>query len=35
MFLFHSEYRNKGYGTAVLQKAVETANENNCIKLCC
>jgi len=28
-----SEYRNKGYGTAVLQQAVETAKENNCYKV--
>jgi GNAT superfamily N-acetyltransferase len=29
----HSEYRNKGYGTAILQKAVEIAKENNCYKV--
>ena len=29
----HSEYRNRGYGTAILQKAVETAKNNNCYKV--
>lgn len=29
----YSEYRNRGYGTAILQKAVETAKENNCYKV--
>ena len=29
----HPDYRNKGYGTAVLKKAIETAQENNCYKV--
>lgn len=29
----HSEYRNRGYGTAILQKAVEIAKKNNCYKV--
>ncbi|MGE5397081.1 MAG: GNAT family N-acetyltransferase [Chitinophagales bacterium] len=29
----HPNYRRRGYGTAVLRKAVETANENNCYKV--
>ena len=29
----HKEYRNKGYGTAILHKAVEVAKENNCYKV--
>lgn len=29
----HKEYRNRGYGTAILHKAVEAAKENNCYKL--
>ena len=29
----HPYYRNKGYGTAVLKKAVETAVKNNCYKV--
>lgn len=29
----HSEYRNRGYGTAILQQAVKTAQENNCYKV--
>ena len=29
----HSEYRNRGCGTAILQKAVETAKRNNCYKV--
>lgn len=29
----HENYRNKGYGTAVLQKAVEIARENDCYKV--
>ena len=28
-----SEYRKKGYGTAVLQKAVETAKDQDCYKV--
>lgn len=27
------DYRNKGYGTAVLQKAINIARENNCYKV--
>ncbi|MCE7698343.1 MAG: GNAT family N-acetyltransferase [Methanobacterium paludis] len=29
----HPDYRKKGYGTAILKKAVEIAQENNCYKL--
>jgi len=29
----HENYRNKGYGTAVLKKAIEIAAENNCYKV--
>lgn len=29
----HSNYRNKGFGTKVLHKAVEIAKENNCYKV--
>lgn len=29
----HSEYRKRGYGTAILQKAVEIARDNNCYKV--
>lgn len=29
----HPDYRNKGYGTAVLKKAVKIAQENNCYKV--
>lgn len=29
----HPDYRNKGYGTAVLQKAVAIAMEKNCYKV--
>jgi GNAT superfamily N-acetyltransferase len=29
----HEKYRNRGYGTAILHKAVETARENNCYKV--
>lgn len=29
----HSEYRKRGYGTAILQKAVEIAKDNNCYKV--
>lgn len=29
----HPNYRKKGYGTAVLQKAVQTAREKNCYKV--
>ena len=29
----HPDYRNRGYGTAVLKKAVEIAQENNCYKV--
>jgi GNAT superfamily N-acetyltransferase len=29
----HKDYRKKGYGTAILHKAVETAKENNCYKV--
>jgi GNAT superfamily N-acetyltransferase len=29
----HSEYRNRGYGTTILEKAVETAKGNNCYKV--
>ena len=29
----HPDYRNKGYGTAVLKKAIEAAKENNCYKV--
>lgn len=29
----HSEYRDRGYGTAILQQAVKTAQENNCYKV--
>jgi GNAT superfamily N-acetyltransferase len=29
----HPDYRNKGYGTAVLKKAMEIAREKNCYKV--
>lgn len=29
----HENYSNKGYGTAVLKKAIEIAAENNCYKV--
>lgn len=29
----HREYRKRGYGTAILQKAVEIARDNNCYKV--
>lgn len=29
----HSKYRKRGYGTAILQKAVEIAKDNNCYKV--
>lgn len=29
----HEKYRQKGYGTAVLQKAIEIAGEKNCYKV--
>lgn len=29
----HPDYRNKGYGTAVLRKAIQIAQENNCYKV--
>lgn len=29
----HPDYRNKGHGTAVLKKAIEIAQENNCYKV--
>lgn len=29
----HPDYRNKGYGTAVLKKSVQVAEENNCYKV--
>jgi ribosomal protein S18 acetylase RimI-like enzyme len=29
----HEKYRNKGYGTAILQKAVAIATENDCYKV--
>lgn len=29
----HKKYRKKGYGTAILHKAVEIAKENNCYKV--
>ena len=29
----HSEYRKRGYGTVILQKAVEIAKDNNCYKV--
>jgi GNAT superfamily N-acetyltransferase len=29
----NKEYRKKGYGTAILHKAVEIAKENNCYKV--
>jgi GNAT superfamily N-acetyltransferase len=29
----HEGYRRKGYGTAVLKKAIELAVENNCYKV--
>lgn len=29
----HGEYRKRGYGTAILQKAVEIAKDNNCYKV--
>lgn len=29
----HPDYRERGYGTAVLKRATEIANENNCYKV--
>ncbi len=29
----HPDYRNRGYGTSVLKKAVQIAQENNCYKV--
>ena len=29
----HPDYRNRGYGTAILHKAVEAARKNNCYKV--
>lgn len=29
----HPDYRNKGYGTAILKKSIEIAQENNCYKV--
>lgn len=29
----HPDYRNKGYGTAVLKKSVQIAHENGCYKV--
>lgn len=29
----HKDYRNRGYATAVLQKAKQTAEESNCYKM--
>lgn len=29
----HKKYRKRGYGTAILHKAVEIAKENNCYKV--
>lgn len=29
----HSDYRNQGFGTAVLHEAVQIAEENNCYKV--
>ena len=29
----HTDYRNRGYGTAILKKAVEIAQKNNCYKV--
>jgi GNAT superfamily N-acetyltransferase len=29
----HEDYRKRGYGTAILHKAVEVAKENNCYKV--
>lgn len=29
----HPDYRNRGYGTAILEKAVEICRENNCYKV--
>jgi len=29
----HSQYRRKGYGTAILKKAIEIAKEKNCYKV--
>jgi len=29
----HPDYRKKGYGTAILHKAVEISKENNCYKV--
>lgn len=29
----HEKYRNKGYGTALLKRAVQIAKENNCYKV--
>ena len=29
----HPQYRKKGYGTSILNKAIEIAKENNCYKV--
>jgi GNAT superfamily N-acetyltransferase len=29
----HEKYRNRGYGTSILHRAVEIARENNCYKV--
>ncbi|HEX3028646.1 MAG TPA: GNAT family N-acetyltransferase, partial [Clostridia bacterium] len=29
----HKDYRKRGYGKAVLQKAIEAARERNCYKV--
>lgn len=29
----HNDYRKKGYGTAILKKAIEIAKEQNCYKI--
>lgn len=29
----HKDYRNRGYATAILQKAKQTAEESNCYKM--
>ena len=29
----HKKYRKRGYGTAILHKAVEVAKKNNCYKV--